>query len=299
MKIQNYKSQVNLLLNVLPEVAKENCFALHGGTAINLFVRNMPRLSVDIDLTYIPIEDRITSLQKIAEALDRIKYNIEERVQSAKVLHQKQISKLQISVRGIQVKLEVNQTNRGLIQKPRLLSLCDYAQKEFDVFCAIKTVSLGQLYGGKICAALDRQHPRDLFDIKQFLENEGYTDEIKQGFLLHLLSSKRPIVEMLYPNYINQEQVLENQFSGMSKESFSYDDFERTRKKLIKTIHDSLKKEDKAFILSFLNAEPDWRIYDFKRFPSVQWKLQNLMELKTNEPEKHNQIYKHLKDKLI
>ena len=259
----------------------------------------MPRLSVDIDLTYIPIEDRITSLQKIAEALDRIKHNIEKRIQSAKVLHQKQISKLQISVRGIQVKLEVNQTNRGLFQKPRLLSLCDYAQKEFDVFCAIKTVSLSQLYGGKICATLDRQHPRDLFDVKQFIENEGYTDEIKQGFLLHLLSSKRPIVELLYPNRIDQEKVLENQFTGMSEENFSYDDFEKTRDKLIKTIHNSLNKDDKAFILSFLNTEPDWEVYSFQHFPSVQWKLQNLKELKINKPEKHNQIYKNLKKKLI
>lgn len=45
-----YKSQVKLLLDVLPLVSKEPCFALHGGTAINLFIRNMPRLSVDIDL---------------------------------------------------------------------------------------------------------------------------------------------------------------------------------------------------------------------------------------------------------
>jgi hypothetical protein len=42
-----YKSQVNLLLKVLPYVANENVFALKGGTAINLFVRDMPRLSVD------------------------------------------------------------------------------------------------------------------------------------------------------------------------------------------------------------------------------------------------------------
>lgn len=62
---QKYKRQVNLLLKVLPEVSKESNVALHGGTAINLFVRNMPRLSVDIDLTYIPIESRKISLEKI------------------------------------------------------------------------------------------------------------------------------------------------------------------------------------------------------------------------------------------
>jgi len=59
----DYKRQVALLLNVLPEVAKEDCFALHGGTAINLFIRDMPRLSVGIDLTYVPIEKRPTSLK--------------------------------------------------------------------------------------------------------------------------------------------------------------------------------------------------------------------------------------------
>ena len=65
---QRYRKQVSLLLEVLPEVASEDCFALHGGTAINLFVRNMARLSVDIDLTYIPIEDRQTSLANIRDA---------------------------------------------------------------------------------------------------------------------------------------------------------------------------------------------------------------------------------------
>jgi hypothetical protein len=71
-----YRQQVSLLLTVLPEVAKEKCLALHGGTAINLFVRDMPRLSVDIDLTYLPIEDRETSVNHIAEALERIKANL-------------------------------------------------------------------------------------------------------------------------------------------------------------------------------------------------------------------------------
>jgi hypothetical protein len=60
-------------LKVLPEVSKENNFALHGGTAINLFVRNMSRLSVDIDLTYIPIESRKVSLEKIHQALEQTK----------------------------------------------------------------------------------------------------------------------------------------------------------------------------------------------------------------------------------
>ncbi|WP_373091106.1 nucleotidyl transferase AbiEii/AbiGii toxin family protein [Zhongshania sp.] len=72
-----YKPQLRLLLDVLPEVAKEACFAKHGGTAINLFVRDMPRLSVDIDLMYIEIADRSESLAAINDALLNIKARIE------------------------------------------------------------------------------------------------------------------------------------------------------------------------------------------------------------------------------
>ena len=65
MNRQIYRSQVALLLRIIPCVYKIEDFAVHGGTAINLFHSNMPRYSVDIDLTYIPIEDRETSLAAI------------------------------------------------------------------------------------------------------------------------------------------------------------------------------------------------------------------------------------------
>jgi predicted nucleotidyltransferase component of viral defense system len=58
-----YRKQVQLLVRVLPLVDVETCFALKGGTAINLFYRELPRLSVDIDLLYIPRDDRDTALK--------------------------------------------------------------------------------------------------------------------------------------------------------------------------------------------------------------------------------------------
>ena len=67
-----YFKQAELLVRVLPNIARETCFALKGGTAINFFVRNLPRLSVDIDLVYLLIEDRTTSLTGIDSALNRI-----------------------------------------------------------------------------------------------------------------------------------------------------------------------------------------------------------------------------------
>lgn len=278
--MSNYKNQVALLLQVLPEVAKEKCFALHGGTAINLFIRDMPRLSVDIDLTYIPIEDRDKSLQKIIAALDNIKVNLEKILPDAEITLKKEVLKLQITTAKAQIKLEVNQINRGILDELVELPLCDKAQEEYDAFCTISVVSMGQLYGGKICAALDRQHPRDLFDVRDLLNNEGFTNDIKKGFILLLLSSNRPLNEMLQPNLIDQREAMVNQFDGMSSEPFTYEDFEKTRATLIDTIQQSLVAKDKEFLISFSNLTPDWSIYDFERFPAVQWKLQNLKNLR-------------------
>src|SRR5690554_467891 len=296
--MNSYKDQVALLLQVLPEVGKEKCFALHGGTAINLFIRNMPRLSVDIDLTYIPIEDRETSLQKMVGALVRIKVNLEKVLPKAKITVYERILKLQITTAKAQIKLEVSQINRGLLDGFVELKLCKKAQEEFDAFCVMPVVSMAQLYGGKICAALGRQHPRDLFDVKYLLENEGFTEDIKKGFLLLLLSSNRPFNEMLQPHLIDQKATMANLFQGMTSEPFSYGDFERNRIRLIETIHQSLTAKDKSFLLSFSNLTPDWRIYDFERFPAVQWKLQNLTKLKTSDLGKFNALNTALKNLL-
>ena len=298
MATETYKRQVALLLDVLPEVAKEEIFALHGGTAINLFVRNMPRLSVDIDLTYLPIEDRKDSLQNISDGLSRINENILTILPKAKISLVEETSKLLIAHQGAQIKLEVNQTNRGALHDPKILPLCEKAQEEFEAFCEVPVVGMGQLYGGKICAALDRQHPRDLFDVKYFLENTEFTDEHREGLLLAILSSNRPLEELLYPNYLDQRAALVNQFEGMANESFSYEDFDKARENLIETIHGSLTDDDKAFLISIQSLQSDWSIYNFERFPSIQWKLQNLQRLKENNPEKYKRQLPDLKNRL-
>lgn len=296
--MSNYKQQVSLLLQVLPEVAKEPVFALHGGTAINLFVRDLIRLSVDIDLTYIPIEDRKTSFKNIIDGLDRIKTKLEKILPEATITLKRETLKLQITAVKAQIKIEVNQINRGVVDETVTLPLCEKAQEEFDVFCAVPVVPLGQLYGGKICAALDRQHPRDLFDIKYLLQNEGFTDEIKKGFILFLLSSNRPLHEMLHPNFIDQRETMVNQFEGMSPEPFTYVDFEKTREELVNVIHQNLTEKDREFILNFGKGTPDWSIYDFERFPAIQWKLQNLIKLKNNNPSKYDGSVSDLKNVL-
>lgn len=176
--------------------------------------------------------------------------------------------------------------------------LCDKAQDEFESFVEMPIVPFGQLYGGKICAALDRQHPRDLFDIKYLLNNEGFSDEVRHGFLFCLLGSDRPINEVITPNFQDHRKAMENQFTGMSAEEFLYEEFEITREKLVKVIHENLTDKDKEFLLSVKNIMPDWNIYDFEKFPAIQWKLKNLQKLKTSNPKKHSEQYEALKEKL-
>lgn len=284
---KSYTKQVQLMLDVLPEVAKESCFALHGGTAINLFVRDLPRLSVDIDLTYVPIEDRNTSLDNINQALDQIKRRVEAIKTRVQIKHQQNICKLLISSSDAQIKIEVNMIGRGTLSSPGKFQLCKSAQIEFDAYCSMTLVPMSQLYGGKICAALDRQHPRDLFDVKLLLANEGFSEEIKQGFLYALLCSDRPMHELLVPHLLEQRAVFSNQFEGMTRESFTYGEFQNTRDDLIQTVKNSLTEKDKAFLLCASDLNPDWTIYPFEQFPAIRWKLQNLEKLKNINPDKH------------
>lgn len=299
MSMPGYRNQVELLLSVLPEVAKESCFALHGGTAINLFVRNMPRLSVDIDLTFLPIEDRMTSLNNISLALQRIKTSVEAILPEIHISHLIKEAKLIITNRIATIKIEVNLIKRGCYAGTERLQLCTNAQETFSAFCEMQVVEKGQLYGGKICAALDRQHPRDVFDIRYMLENEGFTEEIKKGFIFNLISSNRPINEILFPNFKDLKDTFEIQFQGMSMEKFGYEDYKQTRVDLIKVIHAKLLPDDKQFLLRIEEGTPDWNCFDFRKFPSVQWKLQNIRGFREQNPEKHLELYNMLKNNLL
>lgn len=204
---------------MLPEIAREDCFALHGGTAINLFIREMPRLSVDIDLTYIRVEERTETLAKIHSALGRILNRIQKTVSQAVVKDRRDVGKLQISASGGSEN-QANLVSRVFLRPVANCRFAVKAQNEFDAFCEIKVVPFGQLYGGKICAL--RQHPRDMFDVKQLLENEGMTEGVREGLIFSLLSSPRPIDQTVSPNLLDQRTTVKSHFAGMSGDVFSY-----------------------------------------------------------------------------
>ena len=171
------------------------------------------------------------------------------------------------------VKVEVNDVKRGIIAPPVELPLCDLAQEDFGVFCKARIVPLSQLYGGKIAVALDRQHPRDLFDVNLMLDYIKDFDAIKRDFIFCLLGSDRPILESLNPNFNDQHDALTNQCESMSSTPFTYEQYETTRLQLVEYINDQLTATNKAFLLGFEDGTPDWEAseyLDFQHYPSIQ-----------------------------
>jgi hypothetical protein len=200
------------------------------------------------------------------------------------------------------VKIEVSGTKRGLVEPYEVRTLCEKAQNDFETSNKAKIVSLSQLYGGKITAALDRQHPRDLFDIKLMFDFVTDFAQIKNGFLYCLLGGDRPIIESLSPNRIDQQETMIKQFSGMTDIPFSYSDYEETREKLVDFINSNLTQQDKAFLIAFEagNELSQFEKYQvFLRFPSVQWKLQNINKLKAENKIKHRKSVKKLENYLM
>lgn len=295
-----YRKQVALLIRIMPSVYKIKEFAVHGGTAINLFHRNLLRYSVDIDVTYIPIENRQQSLASINQKLLEVKKNIEKTIPGVVVKHKPDVWKLLCTLGDATVKIEVNATKRGIIGDVVELPLCEKARNEFSMGCKARTVSFSQLYGGKITAALSRQHPRDLFDCK-YMELQSF-DDVKNGFMLCLLGSDKPIIESLQPHDIDQTEALENQFQGMTETPFGYEDYLESRTALLSLVNGGLTITDKEFLLSFEQGEPDWNkccAGDLSQYPSVQWKLLNIRKLKESNPVKFEQGVNKLRRYLL
>jgi len=284
-----YRKQVGLLIRIMPIIYKIPDFAVHGGTAINLFVKNMPRYSVDVDLTYLPLKNRAESLHDINNHLVTLKQQIEKAIPGIRVIHKPAIWKLFCTYGDAMVKIEVNGTKRGILGEVEEWELCESAQKEFKMSCVARIVPFSLLYGGKIAAALSRQHPRDLFDYK-YMEINSF-DDVKNGLMFYLLGSDKPLIESLQPNPVDQIQVLENQFRGMSDVPFDYAHFEASRKELIEQVNQNFTKTDKEFLFSFESGIPNWDkccAGDLSSYPSIKWKLKNIQTLKETNPSKFN-----------
>jgi len=292
-----YRPQVALLMDVLPFVATESCFALKGGTAINLFVRDLPRLSVDIDLTYLPVKDRASSLAEVGAALERIASAIEGQRKGIRVERttvEGQVIKLVAGRGRVRITIEVSPVLRGCVREPSVRGVSPAVEREFG-YIEVPVVHLDDLYAGKLCAALDRQHPRDLFDVQQLLKQEGLNDALLEVVIVYLLSGDRPIAELLSPNLQPLESTFEEQFRGMTLIPVTVQELEQTRSTMISLIQSRLTKQQREFLLGFKRGEPIWDLLSIAGvadLPAVQWKLLNVRRM---TPAKREQAVKRLR----
>ncbi|WP_429186977.1 nucleotidyl transferase AbiEii/AbiGii toxin family protein [Aeromonas veronii] len=277
---------------MLPIIANEKMFALKGGTAINLFVRDFPRLSVDIDLSYLPLEPREEAIANVRAALQRIVEQTNKQQGQQARLQDNNGDELRIIVTGAAtIKIELSPVARGTLHDPEVLPVVEDVETEFG-YAEIAVVSMPDLYGGKLCAAMDRQHPRDLFDVRMLLAAEGITREIFVGFLAYTLGHPRPISEVMDPRWKDISGAFQQEFEGMTNKPVSLEELLEVPEAMFAALKAQFTQRDKEFLLSFKRGEPDWTLFDVptaEQLPAIRWKLQNLQKLRDKNPGKHQE----------
>jgi hypothetical protein len=146
----------------------------------------------------------------------------------------------------------------------------------------MRIVSFADLYGGKIVAALDRQHPRDLFDIRDLLAHEGIDDALRRSFIVYMLSHNRPMAEVLAPTRKEISQEFLHGFEGMTEGRVLPDELVAAREALIADIVGKMPDAHRRFLVSFKRGEPQWDLLGLPGIadlPAVRWRLQNLVML--------------------
>ena len=280
-----YTRQVRLLVRILPLVMAEERFALKGGTGINLFIRDLPRLSVDIDLVYLPVETRDTSLTGIDAAMTQAAARITAGLKDVRVALGRdkagRVTKLIVSHEGATVKVEINIVFRGVVFPPEMRPVSASVEDRFG-FAEVRMVSFADLYAGKIVAALDRQHPRDLFDVRDLLAVEGVSDDLRRAFLVYMISHDRPLNEVLNPSRQPLEERFDREFVGMTQEPVSLETLAAAREGLIDVMVANMPEDHRRFLIGFKSGVPDWSVIGLDhvpKLPGVLWKQQNLDKL--------------------
>ena len=289
-----YLDTARLLTQVAPLVFVDDTFALKGGTAINLFVRDMPRLSVDLDLVFpdhtLPRDAALTRINAaVRKAADRLKKRGFQTHAPAAAAGE---TKLLVRRGSIQVKIEVNFVMRGTVQPVRRASLTPTARDVLMADLDIPVVSLEDVYGGKLVAALDRQHPRDLFDVMQLFAHEGITPGIRRAFVVYLSSSNRPIHEVLVPPLRDIRHDYAHNFQGMTTEPVPLDALLAARERMAREIQQGLDDNERRFLLSLVAGTPEWSllgIAHLEQLPGIRWKLHNLAQLQKTDAKKFSE----------
>lgn len=291
---KEYKDTVALLIEVAPTVFAGGEFALKGGTALNLFVRDMPRLSVDIDLVYPSYEvPRDEALKQISGALARAKDKfVKSGFKVAQSGSSSEEAQLQINRGSLTVKVEANYVFRGTVLPIGEKILVNAAQQAFKVELTVPSLDTDELYGSKLVAFFDRQHPRDIFDVRELLLHGTVTDRMRQCFVVYLAGHNRPIHEVLSGRAKDIEAEFINNFEGMTTQPISLKDLLAVRESVFASLPASLNDEERSFLMSIAKADPRWDVMPFRhlrQLPALQWKLHNLQQLRDKNRKKFDE----------
>ena len=301
--------QARLLLRVLDCLEyetpdKEPLFALTGGAALNFFAQPLPRLSVNIDLAYCPLDEQEPALAAMRSGLQHLTQVLCARLSGAQCEHTQHEAGDHLLVRhnGVTVKVEPGGFVRGAVFPTETRRLCQEARLAYKTTVSARCLSEADLYGGKICAALDRHHPRDYFDLLP-LKRRGVLDEkIRKAFLAYALSHPRPLAELLDPHPPPMKEKLRAELSDMTHEPVSMKTLEHVRTWILQAIRTGLTPDERWFLRSVEAEEPIWALAGLPahvpHLPAVRRKLQNMAELRQH-PEKHKESLAKLEKSLF
>ncbi len=287
---KTYADTVRLLLSVALDVFANDIFAMKGGTAINLFVQDMPRLSVDIDVVYTPWQTpREQALKAISDELDAIAYRLSRLGLTTRKVRSKDLddTKLLIDNAETQVKIEVNVVFRGTVLPVERRPLSPKTSDLFSVALELPILAPAELYGSKLVAAMDRQHPRDLFDVLKMFESSGLSDAAVECFVTYLAGHNRPTHEVLFGTEKDIEHEYHQHFVGMTTEPVNLDVLLSTRIRLREELARRLTAKHKQFLISLARAQPEWRLLQcphVSELPALRWKLNNLQTFSQRRP---------------
>lgn len=253
-----YLAIARLLTEVAPVVFEGDVFALKGGTAINEALR--------------------AAREKLA------KRGFTVRAVSAADMGE---TKLLVQRGDLLVKVEVNTVIRGTVGPIVVMPLSAAASDVLMADLELPLLSAAEIYGGKLVAAMDRQHPRDLFDVMELFAHGRITPEIRRAFVVYLASHNRTLHDVLFPPAKDIRLAFEGSFDGMTTEPVALDTLLETRERLFHDLPTALDAKEREFLLTLVRAEPNWKLLGIPHLdalPAIRWRLQNLQQLANTQP---------------
>ena len=288
----SYIEIARLMLLTAPQIFQASDFAMKGGTALNLFLHNMPRLSVDIDIAFIDhTKSREEALQSIRQELQSLCQRLEPLGLKGTLVSSSDSEDVKIMItRGaVSMKVEVNYNFRGTLLPPRNARISEVASQSFLMDFSIPSLAREELYGGKLVAALDRQHPRDFFDVREMFLGNHFDAGVVDCFVCYLAGHNNTVHGVLFSKDKKITSLYEEQFVGMTTHPVSLAELQEARSNLRSALLTNLQDRHKQFLLGLVRLEPDWSLMPFphlRELPALKWKILNLEKLRRTNPKK-------------